>query len=111
VRDALEKAALVVGTLWTICAVPVVVVDAVAVPGNSACGSGEDIQVYLVEGRTDQRRRGSKWSWVNLKLGGCAGCDSVGSDLGPSQPIRSQICLIPTWPGLTYATRVPGNVQ
>jgi hypothetical protein len=39
-RNAWEEAAAVICTLWTLCAVPVVVVDTVAMPGN-ICLVGE----------------------------------------------------------------------
>ena len=74
-RDGWEERAAVVGALWTFGAVlPVVVVDAVAVPGRAFGGMGilcggvldmcvcEHREETMVPGRTGRRCRGSRSS-------------------------------------------------
>jgi hypothetical protein len=70
VRDAWEEVAAVVCALWSLCAVPVVIVDTVAMPGE-----GEGFLVFWLGNnqlrvdvdeersiRTGQRCRGSRLS-------------------------------------------------
>lgn len=59
-RDAGEESAAVVGAFWTLGAVPVVVVDAVAMSGGNWLGWGNDsVQTRELTG---QRCRGSRLS-------------------------------------------------
>jgi len=84
VRDAWEEGAAVVCALWSLCAVPVVIIDAVAMPGGfgfflagelTACGRGRGAYVPVKDVEAVDRHRSRVVSGEPLAY--LAGADST----------------------------------